>query len=263
VPPEACALPGEGEPCRVPSGVCTILGTEANDVLTGTPLHDVLCGLGGDDALDGGDGDDVLLGGDGDDVLVGGEGVDCMVGGPGTDSADTTPSEIAEVERSADNEPSTGVEFDAAGTCVAAAKPVGTLPRDTEPNIAPPPVGGARAVARRDETDQGTAPAAAGTAPSAVRLGIVGGARPVRGGVMRLRVSCSAVASGELVLLAGSQRIAHRRFTCRPPELTVRVRLNAAGRRLVARDDRVSARVLVLAAGQTVSGRVVLVSQGG
>ena len=92
-PPGGCATPVElsGGECRVPSAVCSILGTDGDDVLTGTPMDDILCGFGGDDQLEGGDGSDVLFGGDGDDVLVGGEGGDCMVGGPGTDSADTTP----------------------------------------------------------------------------------------------------------------------------------------------------------------------------
>ena len=79
---------------------------------------------------------------------------------------------------------------------------------------------------------------------------------------MRVPVSCSAEAAAELVLLAGSQRIAHKRFTCTPPETTVRVRLNDAGRKLVADDDRVQARVLVLAGGSTVSRQVQLVSPG-
>jgi hypothetical protein len=78
---------------------------------------------------------------------------------------------------------------------------------------------------------------------------------------VRVRVSCTASVSAELVMLAGTRRIAHRRFACLPPGRTVRVRLNVAGRRLVARDGRVRARVLVLAGGRTVAGRVLLVSR--
>ena len=87
-------------------------------------------------------------------------------------------------------------------------------------------------------------------------LGLPDGRLAIRDDVVHVPVSCSAEVAGELVLLAGSQRIAHKRFTCTPPEKTVRVRLNAAGRKLVADDDRVEARVLVLAAGGTVSRQV-------
>jgi hypothetical protein len=80
---------------------------------------------------------------------------------------------------------------------------------------------------------------------------------------VRVPVSCSAEAAAELFLLAGSQRIAHKRFTCTPPESTARVRLNHAGRTLVARDDHIQARLLVLAAGRTVARQVQLVSTGG
>ena len=95
-----------------------------------------------------------------------------------------------------------------------------------------------------------------------MRLGLPDGRLAVRDGMVRVPVSCSAVVSGELVLLAGSQRIAHKRFTCTPPDEKVRVRLNDAGRRLVARDDRVQARLLVLAAGPTITRQVLLVDRG-
>lgn len=78
--------------------------------------------------------------------------------------------------------------------------------------------------------------------------------------MVRVPVSCSALVPGELVLLAGSKRLAHKRFTCTPPKETVHVRLNNAGRKLVARDDRVQGRLLVLAAARTVSRQVQLVS---
>jgi RTX calcium-binding nonapeptide repeat (4 copies) len=274
-PPSGCATPVEpsvGDECRVPSSVCSVFGTDGDDFLMGTPLDDILCGFGGNDQLDGGDGGDVLFGGDGDDVLLGGEGADCMVGGPGTDSADTTPGEVAEVEQSADNEPTGGVQFDAAGNCIAGVKPDSPGPQDVY-GEAQGQVQGV-APARPQFTGlgrPGIAPAGSaalagivsGAASSRASLRLPRGAGAVRRGIVRLRVTCSAFAPGELVLLAGSRRIAHRRFACRPPGRTVRIRLNAAGRRLLTRDDRVRVRMLVLAGGRTVSRRVLLVTPRG
>jgi 5'-nucleotidase len=65
--------------------VCTITGTEGDDVLVGTPGDDVICGLGGNDLLKGRAGNDVLLGGDGDDRLRGGAGKDVIRGNAGDD----------------------------------------------------------------------------------------------------------------------------------------------------------------------------------
>jgi len=279
-PPSGCATPVEpsvGDECRVPSSVCSVFGTDGDDVRMGTPFADILCGFGGNDRLDGGEGDDVLLGGDGDDVLLGGEGTDCMVGGPGTDSADTTPGEFAEVEQSADNEPTGDVQFDAAGNCIAGVKPdspgaqgqsgheqYGFAQGQVQGGIEPtrPQLPGL--------APEGSAPvagivsvAASGSRSGLADLRLPRGARAVRRGIVRLRVSCSAFAPGELVLLAGSRRIAYRRFACRPPGRTVRVRLNDAGRRFLTRDDRVRVRMLVLAGGRTVSRRVLLVTPRG
>jgi Ca2+-binding RTX toxin-like protein len=100
--------------------VCTVYGTDADDVLVGTERDDLICGLRGDDRIRGGGGDDTLLGGDGNDVLVGGRGADRLFGalgadrlyardgeadvvdgGPGTDRAWSDPAgdRIAGVER--------------------------------------------------------------------------------------------------------------------------------------------------------------------
>lgn len=73
-------------------------------------------------------------------------------------------------------------------------------------------------------------------------------------------VSCTTVTSGELSLLADSQRIAHKRFSCTPPKKKVRVRLNDAGRKLVAKHNRVAATVALLTGDQTIPKPVVLVS---
>jgi RTX calcium-binding nonapeptide repeat (4 copies) len=254
--------------------VCSVpFGTDGDDLLMGTLLDDILCGFGGNDRLEGGDGDDVLLGGDGDDVLVGGEGADCMVGGPGIDSADTTPEDfLAEVEPPGATTPedpnerpdgALDVYVDPNGTCfgdfpqLEVALPVHVaVPRVVAPPQLPAgqglPAGAAQVVA-----------ASVGAPADAIGLILPRGAHIVRRGVVRLRVSCSAPVPGELVLLAGSQRIAHKRFTCTPPETTVRVPLNDAGRRLVARERRVRTRLLVLAAGRTLSGSVLLVSSRG
>jgi RTX calcium-binding nonapeptide repeat (4 copies) len=252
----------------VPSSVCSVFGTDGDDLLVGSPLNDVLCGFGGEDQIEGGDGDDVLYGGDGDDALIGGEGTDCMIGQEGVDSADTTPGEAAEVERSADNEPS-GITVDAEGRCIAAVKSPSISPRPTDPDSVgrPETLPGSFSAsgAPEEPTAEASATTSAAAAPESagVSLSVEGGSLTVRRGRVSLDVSCSASTRGELVLLAGSRRIGHRRFVCQAPETTVRVRLNAAGRRLTAADDRVRARVLMLAAGETVEEPVQLVSPRG
>jgi RTX calcium-binding nonapeptide repeat (4 copies) len=256
--------------CRVSAAACSILGTDGDDVLTGSPFDDILCGLGGNDRLEGGNGDDVLLGGEGDDVLVGGAGDDCMVGGPGDDEADNAEEDAApEVEQSADIEPgigltwqyADGITFDSAGRCTGA-----TSYSIAGGNIVLAPRPGLLKFAPRASAPTGAAPAAlavASTGSVGVRVGLPDGLLAVRDDMVRVRVFCSAVVPAELVLLDDSQRIARKRFTCASPETTVRVRLNKAGRKLVARDDRVQTRLLVLAGGRAVSRLVLLVSARG
>ena len=70
-----------GRPVR-----CTIVGTQAADVLRGTRGRDVICGLGGNDTILGGGGADVLYGGPGADILYGGAGNDVVRGGAGNDN---------------------------------------------------------------------------------------------------------------------------------------------------------------------------------
>lgn len=73
-------------PVTISGHVCTVVGTEGNDVLSGTAATDVICGLGGNDVLVGSDGNDVLLGGPGRDLLSGGAGNDVLMGGAGADT---------------------------------------------------------------------------------------------------------------------------------------------------------------------------------
>ena len=70
-----------GRPVR-----CTIVGTQAADVLRGTRGRDVICGLGGNDTILGGRGNDVIYGGPGADTISGGAGADTVRGGPGSDT---------------------------------------------------------------------------------------------------------------------------------------------------------------------------------
>lgn len=65
--------------------VCTIVGTNGDDVLFGTAGDDVICGLGGDDTIRGARGNDLIRGGAGNDTLYGGRGNDVLVGGGGND----------------------------------------------------------------------------------------------------------------------------------------------------------------------------------
>ena len=74
-------LDPSGRPVR-----CTIVGTQAADVLRGTSHRDVICGLGGNDVILGGKGNDVIYGGPGADTLNGGLGNDTLRGGPGNDT---------------------------------------------------------------------------------------------------------------------------------------------------------------------------------
>jgi Ca2+-binding RTX toxin-like protein len=69
-----------GRPVR-----CTIVGTQAADVLRGTRGRDVICGLGGNDRILGGGGADIVYGGPGADILDGGIGNDILRGGAGND----------------------------------------------------------------------------------------------------------------------------------------------------------------------------------
>jgi Ca2+-binding RTX toxin-like protein len=87
---EAGTATGVDKSFSTPSGAvrgrrCTIMGTQAADVLVGTPGRDVICGFRGNDVLRGLGGNDVLIGGPGKDGLRGGGGKDMLVGGPGDD----------------------------------------------------------------------------------------------------------------------------------------------------------------------------------
>ena len=84
-PPAALAAPAV---TLGPGGeriVCTITGTDGDDVLVGTEQADVICGLGGNDILHGRAGNDTLNGGMGNDQLYGGPGADTLRGGKGAD----------------------------------------------------------------------------------------------------------------------------------------------------------------------------------
>jgi Tol biopolymer transport system component len=65
--------------------LCTIYGTDSNDVLRGTNGADVICGLRGDDTIRAGDGNDTVIGGDGADIIDGGYGSDRLFGSGGAD----------------------------------------------------------------------------------------------------------------------------------------------------------------------------------
>ena len=70
-----------GRPVR-----CTIVGTQAADVIRGTRGRDVICGLGGNDVILGRGGNDAIYGGPGNDTLDGGAGNDVLRGGAGNDT---------------------------------------------------------------------------------------------------------------------------------------------------------------------------------
>lgn len=68
------------------SPLCTVAGTQNNDVLTGTAGQDVICGGGGDDAISALAGNDLVFAGAGSDRITSGKGLDTVVGGSGTDT---------------------------------------------------------------------------------------------------------------------------------------------------------------------------------
>jgi peptidoglycan/xylan/chitin deacetylase (PgdA/CDA1 family) len=83
-PPNAAEQAGEAAFLKGLS--CTIVGTDADDVLLGTAGSDVICGGAGNDVISGGPGNDTLAGGPGSDVLRSGSGADTLWGGPGNDA---------------------------------------------------------------------------------------------------------------------------------------------------------------------------------
>jgi Tol biopolymer transport system component len=66
--------------------LCTVRGTEEDDVLTGTRKADVVCGLGGNDTIRTLAGADVAIGGEGNDRIDGGAGRDRVFGSGGSDT---------------------------------------------------------------------------------------------------------------------------------------------------------------------------------
>ena len=65
--------------------LCTVAGTERNDILTGTAAADVICGGGGNDTIAGLGGNDAVGAGPGADTVDGGGGLDALTGGLGND----------------------------------------------------------------------------------------------------------------------------------------------------------------------------------
>lgn len=81
-----------------PTAGCTVLGTEARDVLRGTSGPDVICGFGDDDMIFGNGGNDILWGGEGDDHLHSKDGVktedtDFLIGEGGVDTCTSDESD--------------------------------------------------------------------------------------------------------------------------------------------------------------------------
>ncbi|WP_017237409.1 CARDB domain-containing protein [Streptomyces sp. SS] len=65
---------------------CTVIGTSGVDTLTGGYANDVICALGGNDTVRSGYGNDTVHGGYGNDNIDGGFGDDTLNGGPGNDT---------------------------------------------------------------------------------------------------------------------------------------------------------------------------------
>ena len=65
---------------------CTILGTNANEVINGTSGDDIICASGGDDTVHGNGGNDTVKGGNGNDILYGDAGNDVIQGEAGNNT---------------------------------------------------------------------------------------------------------------------------------------------------------------------------------
>lgn len=68
------------------AALCTIHGTNGDDVITGTGGPDIICGLGGNDIIHALGGNDIVFGGPGDDEIHGGTGDDRLWGKEGNDT---------------------------------------------------------------------------------------------------------------------------------------------------------------------------------
>jgi dipeptidyl aminopeptidase/acylaminoacyl peptidase len=77
--------------------VCTLYGTDRDEVLVGTPGNDVICALRGNDRIAASAGDDVVIGGDGNDVIFGGPGQDRLFGSAGEDKLFAKDGEVEDV----------------------------------------------------------------------------------------------------------------------------------------------------------------------
>ena len=86
-PVPACAWPeiARAADTSVVHRDCTIVGTEADDVLQGTGERDVICGYQGDDVIKALAGRDIVYGGTGKDRIRGGPGRDSLYGEAGND----------------------------------------------------------------------------------------------------------------------------------------------------------------------------------
>jgi dipeptidyl aminopeptidase/acylaminoacyl peptidase len=90
-----CELSNDFDPDWQP--VCTLYGTDRDDVLLGTPGDDVICALRGNDRVAASAGNDVIIGGDGNDVIFGGPGKDRLFGSAGRDKLFAKDGEVEDV----------------------------------------------------------------------------------------------------------------------------------------------------------------------
>ncbi|MEL6379866.1 MAG: hypothetical protein AAFQ29_08855, partial [Pseudomonadota bacterium] len=79
-------LSGALQVADVVTGLGSIIGSDAGDVVEGSTGDEVVNAAGGDDTLDGFSGNDTLSGGDGDDFIGGGTGDDVLNGDTGNDT---------------------------------------------------------------------------------------------------------------------------------------------------------------------------------
>jgi len=86
-PTPSCAWPeiAQAADTSVIHRACTIVGTEADEVLEGTGGKDVICGYQGDDVIKALAGRDIVYGGAGKDRIRGGPGADELHGEAGND----------------------------------------------------------------------------------------------------------------------------------------------------------------------------------
>ena len=263
---DGAANDGPGGRDDIGGDVEVVEGGSGGDALSGNDAANTLSGLGGGDTLSGQGGDDYLFGEDGADDLTGGAGTDYLQGGAGDDRIDSRDGASDSVICGPGRDSVAADLSDlVASDCESVSRPPGTPEtREPTPIVAPSPL-----VVELARTQSAPPRSSAQTTAEADRGGVLGStsagvgisrrAARLRGGVVRVRLSCPAGSrlTGVVTLTDGRSRrkLGSARFRCASSRTVVaKVKLSARARRLVA--GRKSARVRIRVVARDGSGDV-------